>query len=229
MVKPEYGIHYGEPGLFMEIYLPKKAEFQPLLYETLTAGFDLAKVRAHFRSKTASIRRFMARNQQLQTFSSRRISRFVSVFSGYSLYEVDGTFGGVQERTQIVRVIFVPPVPQLAKGLGIPRNRRLFYASRFLRFWTHNLDDYDAHRRAIAPFEPGERALARKLSGWLDDVGLFATGYLLYEICEGISRLHRQGQIRKPEEEVWVTSFRDFALNRMKLVERRLATTRSGA
>jgi hypothetical protein len=161
----------------------------------------------------------MSRNQQLQSFSSRRIGRFVSVFSGYSLYEVDGTFGGVQERTQIVRVIFVPPVAQLSKGLGIPRSRRLFYANRFLRFWTHNIYDYDAHRSATVPFEPGEWALVRKLSGWLDDVGLFAAGYLLYEICEGISRLHRQGRIRKLEEEVWVTSFRDFALNRMKLVD----------
>jgi hypothetical protein len=49
-------------------------------------------------------------------------------------------------------------------------------------------------------------------------VGLFATGYLLYEICTGISKLHRHGLIRKPEKELWVTSFRDFALNRMMVV-----------
>jgi hypothetical protein len=222
MAQPDYGFHYGEPGLFMEIYLPKKAEFQPLLYDTLTAGFDLQKVRSHFRSKAKDIRRFMSRNQQLQNFSPYRISRFGKVFSGYSLYEVDGTFeGGVQERTQIVRVIFVPPVARFAKGLGIRRDRRLLHANHYLRFWTHNIDDYDAHRNATLPFEPGERALIGKLSRWLDDVGLFATGYLLYKICEGISELHRQGRIRKPEEELWVTSFRDFALNRMKLVERR--------
>ncbi|HXL09678.1 MAG TPA: hypothetical protein VN966_05615 [Candidatus Bathyarchaeia archaeon] len=41
----------------MEIYVAKKAEFQPLLYETLPAGFDLKKVRSHFRSKTEAIRR----------------------------------------------------------------------------------------------------------------------------------------------------------------------------
>jgi hypothetical protein len=51
-------------------------------------------------------------------------------------------------------------------------------------------------------------------------VGLFATGYLLYEICTGISELHRRGLIRKPEKELWVTSFRDFALNRMMVVDR---------
>ncbi|HSE90544.1 MAG TPA: hypothetical protein VLJ79_30325 [Candidatus Binatia bacterium] len=46
-------------------------------------------------------------------------------------------------------------------------------------------------------------------------MGLFATGYLLYEICTGISEIHRHGLIRKPEKELWVTSFWDFALSRM--------------
>jgi hypothetical protein len=219
MVRREYEFNYGEPGLFMEIYVAKKAEFQPLLYRTLTAGFDLKRVRTHFRSNAVSIRRFMSRNQQRQDFSSYRINHFGNVFTGYSLYEVDGTFdGGAQERTQVVRVIFVPPVSRFSKGLKIPRERRLSHASRFLRFWTHNTDDYDAHRNATVPFEPGERALVRKLSTWLDDVGLFATGYLLYEICTGISELHRHGLIRKPEKELWVTSFRDFALSRMMVV-----------
>jgi hypothetical protein len=219
MVRREYEFNYGEPGLFMEIYVAKKAEFQPLLYRTLTAGFDLKRVKTHFRSKAESIRRFMSRNQQWQDFSLHRINHLGNVFTGYSLYEVDGTFdGGAQERTQVVRVIFVPPVARLAKGLKIPRDRRLSHASRFLRFWTHNTDDYDAHRAATVSFEPGERALVRKLSTWLDDVGLFATGYLLYEICTGISELHRHGLIRKPEKELWVTSFRDFALSRMMVV-----------
>jgi hypothetical protein len=216
MVEREYEFNYGEPGLFMEIYVAKKAEFQPLLYETLTAGFNLAKVRSHFRSNAEAIRRFMRRNRQLHDFSSYRINHFENVFTGYSLYEVDGTFdGGAQERTQVVRVIFVPPLAQFAKGLKISPARRLAYASHFLRFWTHNTESYDAHRNAALPFAPGERDLVRKLSGWLDDVGLFAAGYLLYEICSGISDLHRRGLIRKPEKELWVTSFRDLALNRM--------------
>jgi hypothetical protein len=122
MVQREYEFNYGEPGLFMEIYVAKKAEFQPLLYETLTAGFNLKKVRSHFRSKAEAIRRFMRRNRQLHDFSSYRINHFGNVFTGYSLYEVDGTFdGGAQERTQVVRVIFVPPLAEFSKGLKIPR------------------------------------------------------------------------------------------------------------
>jgi hypothetical protein len=34
MIKGNHEFNYGEPGLFMEIYVAKKAEFQPLLYET---------------------------------------------------------------------------------------------------------------------------------------------------------------------------------------------------
>jgi hypothetical protein len=37
----------------------KKAEFQPLLYETLTAEFNLKKVRFDFRSKAEAIRRLV--------------------------------------------------------------------------------------------------------------------------------------------------------------------------
>jgi hypothetical protein len=51
-------------------------------------------------------------------------------------------------------------------------------------------------------------------------VGLFANGYLLYEICAGIRALYQSGVIRRMERELWVTSFRDLALNQVKLVSR---------
>jgi hypothetical protein len=117
MVQREYEFNYGEPGLFMEIYVAKKAEFQPLLYRTLTAGFDLKKVRTHFRSQAEAIRRFMSRNHQLHYFSSYRINHFGNVFTGYSLYEVDETFdGGAQERTQVIRVILSLPSRSFPRG-----------------------------------------------------------------------------------------------------------------
>jgi hypothetical protein len=59
MVQSEYEFNYGEPGLFMEVYVAKKAEFQPPLYETLTAGFNLKKVRIHCRSNAEAIRRLV--------------------------------------------------------------------------------------------------------------------------------------------------------------------------
>jgi hypothetical protein len=222
MARTNYEFFDDRQGLFLEIYLPKKAQYQPLLFRVLNEGFDLRKVRRHFRSgKAGDIRRFLRRNRELRNFSPAAISRFQSVFSGYSLYEVDGTFeGNVQERTQVVRVIFVPPVEHLASGLKISRARQLFYARQFLRFSAHDTADYYEFRRHSVPLAPGEGSLVERLSQWLYYVGLFANGYLLYEIGAGIRELHRTGVIRQLERELWVTSFRDFALNQMKLVSR---------
>jgi hypothetical protein len=222
MPQTHYEFFYGKPGLFLEIYLPKKAQYQPLLFRVLNQGFDLRILRRHFRSdKAGDIRRFLRRNQELRHFSPAAIAHFQSVFSGYSLYEVDGTFEGeIQERTQVVRVIFVPPVERLTKGLRIPRERQLFYARQFLSFWTHDTADYYEFRRHAVPLAPGEAKLVQRLSQWLYYVGLFANGYLLYEICAGIRELYQTRVIRRLERELWVTSFRDFALNPIKLVSR---------
>jgi len=219
-MRRSYEFFYGRPGLALEIYLPKKAQFQPLLYNVLNDGFDLRRVRAHFRSRKAGdVRRFLRRNRELREFTLADVKNFQPVFSGYSLYEVDGTFGGsAQERTQVVRVIFVPPVDELAKGLGMRPGRGIYYARQFIQFWTHDADDYNAYRDRALPFEPGERLLVERIARWLYYVGLFANGYLLYEICAGIEDLYAARAISRPEREVWVTSFRDLALNQMKLV-----------
>ena len=222
MPQTKYEFFHDRPGLFLEIYLPKKAQYQPLLFRVLNEGFDLGVVRGHFRSgKAADIRRFLRRNRELRHFTLSAVRNFQSVFSGYSLYEVDGTFqGNIQERTQVVRVIFVPPVEQLARGLKIARGRQLFYARQFLRFWAYDTADYYEFKSHTVPLAPGEGKLVQRLSRWLYYVGLFANGYLLYEISAGIRELHRSGVIRQLERELWVTSFRDFALNQMKLVTR---------
>ena len=47
MVQHEYEFNYGEPGLFMEIYVAKKAQFQPLLYEICTCISNAAPSWAH--------------------------------------------------------------------------------------------------------------------------------------------------------------------------------------
>jgi hypothetical protein len=220
MAQNDYEVFYGKPGLFLEIYLPKKAQLQPLLFNVLNQGFDLRRVRAHFRSRKAGdVRRFLRRNRELREFSRADVKNFQAVFSGYSLYEVDGTFSAAaQERTQVVRVIFVPPVERLAKGLGVTLARGLFYARRFLSSPSHNPDDYYELRQHSAPFAPGERELVERMARWLYYVGLFANGYLLYEICAGIRSLYASRAIHRLEREIWVTSFRDLALNQMKLV-----------
>jgi hypothetical protein len=80
MPQTNYEFFHDRPGLFLEIYLPKKAQYQPLLFRVLNEGFDLRKVRGHFRAdKADDIRRFLRRNYELRNFSAAAIRNFQSV------------------------------------------------------------------------------------------------------------------------------------------------------
>src|SRR4051794_20175040 len=88
----------SEPGIFVEIYLPKKSYFQGILYDTLIKGFNVENVKDHFRDpkKEQNIKRLLedypgAHSQYLE-YNSETIDRFPSLFFGYSMYEVDGVF-----------------------------------------------------------------------------------------------------------------------------------------
>ena len=43
MAQTKYEFFHDRPGLFLEIYLPKKAQYQPLLFRVLNEGFDLGE------------------------------------------------------------------------------------------------------------------------------------------------------------------------------------------
>ncbi len=49
-----YAFNPSEHGIFVEIYLPKKAEFQGTLYQALTEGFDIEKVRKPLSGKAGT-------------------------------------------------------------------------------------------------------------------------------------------------------------------------------
>ncbi len=44
----KYVMHGYEPGLYMEIYLPKRTIYQPLLFDVLTKGFEMEHVKKNF-------------------------------------------------------------------------------------------------------------------------------------------------------------------------------------
>lgn len=54
-----YEFHFGDPDLFVELYLPKKAEYQGVLYKALTDGFGIEKVRNHLRINKAKVQSFL--------------------------------------------------------------------------------------------------------------------------------------------------------------------------
>ena len=55
----KYRLNPSEAGVHVELYLPKKAQYQGILYTTLTEGFDPAAVRRHFRSERTGVESFL--------------------------------------------------------------------------------------------------------------------------------------------------------------------------
>ena len=91
-----------ESGVFAELYLPKKAHYQGLLYETLTTGFLIEKVRTHFRRKRELILDYLARSVRFweapasigaggaELLSEEFIAQFPDLLHGYTMYEGHG-------------------------------------------------------------------------------------------------------------------------------------------
>lgn len=209
--------------------------YQDVLYQTLTSGFDLELVKKHFRENTKDVKEFIKDYEEGRDYTEDVIANLDPAYEGYSLYELDDMFCDrengegsdpcpleesrqrqeyhlIEERVQIIRLIFLPRLEKLAPhGLKDVR----FHARRFLRFWTHDLKLYKAERKRMNdPVTPEEERLLGGLKRWLDDIGLFVNGYLLYKLCERIKKLKDDGLIDKLEKEIWVSSFRCLAVNR---------------
>ena len=90
---PPYKFNYGQPGHFVEIYLPKKAVYQGALYDALTEGFHHEKVKQHFIDNADQVRKFLEGNVELfGAFEEQRYKDMDPCYFGYSLYELDGVF-----------------------------------------------------------------------------------------------------------------------------------------
>jgi len=71
---------FSEPGIYVELYLPKKSKYQETLYETLTRGFDLKKVKEHFINamKRPLIQSALRYHQQWSQFAKAQKRYFIS-------------------------------------------------------------------------------------------------------------------------------------------------------
>jgi len=201
-----------EPGIFSELYLPKVTGYQGKLYETLTEGFDIARVKRVFHEKKASISVLLRRFTEAGELTDERIDALEPLFWGYSMYEVDGVFynpdkGTIEERTQIIRMMFLPDLEGLHK-----LNPELAF---------------DDLRRAVRNFLRGDRLekealrkslpnLIDRVANWHANVGLFIFGFLVFQLCERIKELG-DSQRRSLEDEIWVCSFWTLSVNRVKL------------
>jgi hypothetical protein len=225
MRAPRYQFHYGQPSNFVEIYLPKKAAFQGALYDTLKDGFDLKKVKKHLRDNRAAVQEFLKHHEELSKYTEKQIDRLSPSFNGYSLYELDGVFRYppmpaepyklAEERVQVVRLMFLPPKKLLSSVSADSKEERELAARRYVRFWTQNLREYNADVKRSQRKVRGRKAMARVLKDWLEDVGLFLHGYILFKICQAIEeKAGKVGAPDDPEAEIWLTASRCTAVVR---------------
>lgn len=235
----DYTFFPAEGGILAEILLAKKAHFQGALYRSLTEGFDLAKVQEHFNdpakaTKIASTLKYF--DPALANYTTADIENFPDVLFGYSMYEVDGVFatksvaaaaGGKrttvqiqEERTQIVRIIFKPDLDAIATQvlkLSDPTADRAPYADggdeRHSRV-RHDIRRFlrDRADRNIKIETASEQILWDHIRRWQKYCGLFLFGYIIFNICDLILPAGT-----KVEDEIWVTSLWDVAINRMVL------------
>ncbi|WP_207458791.1 hypothetical protein [Azospirillum sp. SYSU D00513] len=224
----QYLFQPPEHGLQAELYLPKRADFQGILYDTLTQAFDAANVRAyladaHERAHIVALLR--PHWPELVDRMDEIAERLETGIQGYTLYEVDGVYAGadgvVSERTQIVRMMFVPGLDAIAGRIRLDpdpaRNAARLRDEAKILLRDYGADtgffrarnDEALRRGALAPELV---ALCRALEDWLEEVGLLLYGYVAGRICLAI----RDRDLR-PEEEIWVTSNWGFTLNSLRL------------
>ncbi|HYH68097.1 MAG TPA: hypothetical protein VD866_25600 [Urbifossiella sp.] len=125
-----YVFHRGTPGIWTEIYFPKKAAYQGAIFDALRTGFRPAAVKRYLSTHVLDIRDEL-RNDWPELLDPNRydrdcgpspplvterealerIEKYESVFFGYSVYSVDGVFYKSkecrvdEEATQVVRLL----------------------------------------------------------------------------------------------------------------------------
>ena len=113
-----------------------------------------------------------------------------------------------EERVQVVRLMFLPPQ-------YLSKEEDQLAARRYVRFWTQNTSEYDRDVVRLSPADKvaGRKEMARVLSAWLLDVGLFLHGFILFKICKAIEK--KAGKVGAPaerEQEIWLTTSRCMAV-----------------
>lgn len=227
-----YIYHNDVPGIYAEVYLPKRAKYQGAIYDALEEGFAEETVRTYLQAHEEELREefrdyrdFDGKRPLLGDTSEEaldRISRYRSTFEGYSLYDVNGSFRGLEESVQVVRIMFQCP------DSVIPQPRTGDDHSRMLRTligWYLDRNSLD-HRTGVM-FQEFTRAcpevshppfnltlgqfdpVLRRVQDWIDSCALFIFCYFVRRFCQRVL------ETQSYEEQVWVTSFFNLSINIM--------------
>lgn len=238
MAKPTYQFCPTESGLFVEIYLPKRAEYQVALYDALTEGFQKDKVESHFRNATTDrkegIRNLLEDNYPtIADYTDQMIFRLmeffgsdIPLFSGYSMYEVDGVFyrkdkGIIQDRTQVIRIMFRPSFRQYSldsECVGAEELDGEILRSLAAVYFNSLTPDRASFVKRLNELTHAQKLFINFLDEWTQSVALFLFGFLIYNICEKLLELRSEDK-NKGEEEIWVTCFWNLKITRFPYLE----------
>lgn len=242
---------FSEPGIFVELYLPKRARFQDILYKTLTEGFNFDLVRRHFmnRRKRPLIKKVLEHHSQWKKYSSKSILEMEPFYWGYSLYEVDGVFFSkrarrgkkrqiIEERTQVIRMMFLPDLDSVAGKLRPRMDRKTVadIAKIYLRTSGHKRGARGASVVSTSiverMMEQGDPKLLRHLkNGGVENLLNYVetwfddVGLFIfgYVIFQICSEIKKLGDVKEVEyeDELWVTSFWNLNVNRVSYLKQR--------
>lgn len=209
----QYQVHSNEPSIYVEVYLPKKARLQGVLYNTLTAGFSVETVRDYFRDldrpgneeKKEMVRRVSSPGWTVlrEDLTPDEIEKFPRLFFGYSMYEVEGVFlkqvkngpvedddcfERVEEVTQVIRMIF-------KYSCANEKHDTIDYIKAAMRDPLSEIGTIDENyfdQGWIKNMNTEVRSALQPFYQWVRYVGWFLYGFLLYNVCEGIVELCKQ-------------------------------------
>lgn len=235
--KKKYIFEPSNSGIFVEIYLPKKAEFQGILFKTLTEGFELRNIKNHFltKEKQSHIKEFMEKYEDIKNYNDDFIEKFPDIFQGYSMYEVDGVFSGeknkiYEERTQVVRIFFKINIENFISINNLNEKVVNMIVREYLNLPSIKKSEY---KEKIYQDTIGNKEIFDQLLNWIDNwidyAGLFVFGYLVFNICERMCKLceEKKDEVNhcecksceekkdEAEEEIWVSSFWNLKINRV--------------
>lgn len=208
MPSPKYQFRRGVPALHTEIYLPKRSGFQGALFAALTDGRNPDVIREHLTKHLKRVKEILQRDwrgltRRLDTeFINDLAEHIGEIFTGYSMYEVDGVYFAPgnsrpsEIRTQVIRLIFQYPIDESA-GDDLVRDVREFLAGPIPTLASYT------------PLDPAHEPELRRVEQWVERVGLFLFGFILHRIELAIAD---DPALR--QEEIWIASLGDAVINK---------------
>jgi len=159
-----YKFLYGEPGMFIEIYIP--TSYETHAHHCLEKGYEIDAVNAYLKKNGPEIADLLEESDLYKDYASNAIRLIDTILYGFSIYRGDGSFfdGDVIQRDEvaIVRLMFKPPLEELCKSWCAQNNldwqtcheelqrEARFAARRYFRFYTHDLAKYKTDRNIFA-------------------------------------------------------------------------------